>query len=105
MRFGGSTKYLHATALKTGQFYASFGGLEVYFDQAQLDPAGAEIYVDCSFGSIELYVPRSWKVKSSVRASFGAVDIHERHSSAAADAPVLLLTGNVSFGAVEIKYV
>lgn len=103
--FGASTKYLHSTALQTGQFDVSFGSLEVYLDQAQLSPDGAELYVNCRFGAIELYVPRSWRVKGNVQASLGAAEINEHRSDAAIDAPLLLITGNVSFGAVEVKYI
>lgn len=105
VNFGASTKYLHSTALKAGQFYASFGSLEVYLDQAQLSPEGAEIYVDCSFGSIEFYVPRHWRVKNNVHASLGSADIGERHSFAESDSPILTITGNVSFGSVEVHYI
>ena len=103
--FGASTKYLHSTALKTGQFYCSFGSLEVYLDQAQLSPEGAEIYVDCSFGSIEFYVPRHWQIKNDVHANLGSADIGERYSNAGPGSPLLTVTGNVSFGSVEMKYI
>ena len=102
--FGSSTKYLHSTALKTGQFYASFGALEVYLDQVQLSAQGAELYVDCKFGSVELYVPKTWRVKGDVHTSFAAADIGET-PDAQPDAPLLTIVGNVSFGAVEVNYV
>lgn len=103
--FGATTKYLHSSALKTGEFYASFGSLEVYLDQAQLSPEGAEIFADCRFGSIELYVPRTWRVKGDVRASMGAAEISENNANADPASPLLLITGNVSFGAIEVNYV
>ena len=102
--FGDSTKYLHSTALKTGQFYASFGSLEVYLDQVMLSDQGAEIYVDCKFGSMELYVPKTWRVKGDVRTIFAAADISEM-PDVQPDAPLLTIVGNVSFGAVEVNYV
>ena len=103
--FGASTKYLHSTALKAGQFTVSFGSLEVYLDQAQLAPEGAELSVDCSFGAIEFYVPREWLVKNNVRGSFGAANSNVRSGAAETDAPLLTLNGNVSFGSVEINYI
>lgn len=103
--FGASTKYLHSNALKTGRFYASFGSLEIYLDQARLCPEGAEIYVDCHFGSIEIYVPNWWRVESNVHASIGAANAGERSVEAGPDAPLLTITGNVSFGAVEVNYI
>ncbi len=103
--FGASSKYLHGTCIRNGQFYASFGAMEVYFDQAQLSPEGAEIYLDCSFGAIKLFVPRTWQVRSNVKAGLGSVEDDNRPIPPAPDAPMLTLTGNVQFGAVEIHYI
>ncbi|HAN20874.1 MAG: hypothetical protein A2Y15_04670 [Clostridiales bacterium GWF2_36_10] len=103
--FGASSKYLHADCLKSGQFTVSFGALEVFFDQAQLSPDGAEIFLDCSFGSITLYVPKHWKVKESINASLGGVENNMRHSQPTENAPVLTLKGNVRLGGIEIKYI
>ncbi len=102
--FGSSTKYLHSSALTRGQFYTSFGSLEIFMDQAQLSPEGAELYVSCSFGSIEIYVPRHWQVVSKVQATLGSAEV-VGHREVQPDSPVLTVKGNVSFGSVEIKYV
>lgn len=103
--FGSVTRYLHSTALRGGQFYASFGAIEVYCDQAQLAPEGAELFLDVSFGSIKLYVPRHWRVVDHMQKSVGGIDNDMRHVSLSGDSPTLVLTGNVSFGGVEIQYV
>jgi len=103
--FGSSSKYLHADCLKGGQFYSSFGSLEVYFDQAQLSPDGTEIFVDCSFGDIELFIPRNWRVIDNIRTSLGSVENDVRVSNLEKDAPELTITGNVSFGSIEIHYI
>ncbi|PWM44208.1 MAG: hypothetical protein DBX47_05995 [Clostridiales bacterium] len=105
VNFGASTKYLHSTSLQAGQFYTSFGSMEVYLDQAQLSPEGAEIYVDCKFGAIELYVPSRWNVKNKVHVSMGAADIPEHRTASDPSSPVLIISGNVSFGAVEVNYI
>ena len=103
VNFGASTQYLHATALQTGQFTVSFGALEVYFDQAFLSENGAEVYVDCRFGSIEMYIPRTWQVKSQVQATLGSAAIDDNPANS--ETPTLLISGNVSFGSVEVHYV
>lgn len=103
--FGASNKYLHADALKGGQFYCHLGALEVYFDQVQLHPDGAEIYVDCSLGAINLYFPRTWRVVNRLHGSLGGVSEDTHRSAPAPDAPQIVVTGNVSLGAVEINYV
>lgn len=103
--FGACSKYIHADSLKSGQFYTSFGALEVFFDQTQLDPTGAELYVDCSFGEIKLYFPRNWHVIDSINASLGSVKNESRLNNPSENAPILKVKGNVSFGSVEIHYV
>ena len=105
VNFGASSKYLHADCLRGGQFIASFGALELYFDQVQLSPEGAEINIDCSFGAIEIYVPRHWKVQEKIRTTLGGVEHNAHGASPAADAPCLTIKGNVSFGGVEIRYI
>jgi hypothetical protein len=103
--FGASSKYLHANALKGGQFCCSLGELKVYFDQVQLDPNGAEIYVDCSLGAINLYFPKTWRVVNRLHGSLGGISEDPQRSAPAPDAPQITVTGNVSLGAVEIRYV
>ena len=103
--FSASSKYLHADCLKSGQFIVSFGALEVFFDQAQLSPDGAELFLDCSFGAIQLYVPKHWQVFDNLHASLGAVDNDVRKAQPGQDAPQLTLTGNVQLGGVEIHYI
>lgn len=103
--FGGSSRYLHGDCIQTGQFSSSFGSLEVFFDQAQLSPEGAEIFVDVSFGSLELYIPKTWKVIDKVRVSLGSVENDVRLSHPAEDAPQLTIKGETSFGSVQIHYI
>lgn len=47
-----------------------FGGCEIYMDKAV--PSGNEVYVrvECMCGGVEIYIPKSWKVKNLTTASF-----------------------------------
>lgn len=103
--FGSKSKYLHAEKMQRGNFSVSFGELNVYLDQVQLDPQGAEVFVDCSFGEIKLFVPRSWQVVENVRASLGGVENRNMGARASENAPKLVISGNVQFGNVEINYI
>lgn len=103
--FGASSKYLHGDCLKSGQFSVSFGALELFFDEAKLSPDGAEIFLDCSFGAIKLYIPKGWRVIDNMQASLGGVDNNTRLSHPDENAPRLTVSGNVQLGAVEIHYV
>lgn len=103
--FGVTSRYLHAQNLTRGEFAASFGGLEVYLDQAQLNPEGAELGLECSFGSIKLYVPRSWTVRDNISASLANVENDTRMARPEEGLPPLYLTGSVSFGSIEVAYI
>jgi len=77
--------------------------LEVYFDQAELHPDGAEVFVECSFGSVELYVPRHWRIINETRCTLGAAEINNKRFESVPNPPTLTVYGNVSLGALEIS--
>lgn len=103
VNFGEGAKYIHSDNLQTGQFYSSFGSLEVFFDQAQINPNGADIYLDCNFGTIVLSVPKSWNVVNNAKAFCGNIDIPDKPADPYA--PTLRLSGNVQFGYASIVFV
>lgn len=102
--FGAETKYIHSTELKKAEFICSFGELKVFLDQATLCPDGANIDVNCSFGSIVLYVPRSWMIKDKSSAFAGDIKFVNQPQPDV-NSPVLTITGSTSFGAVMIHYI
>ena len=103
--FNEVSKYLHADCLSQANIASSFGKLNVFFDNVKLSPNGAEVYVDVSFGKIELYLPKEWRVIDQVHTSAGAVSNNPRAGTAYPDAPVLTVKGRVSFGNLEFRYV
>lgn len=100
-----SSKYLHSDCLKSGNFKCSLGELELYFDQVQLSPEGAEIHLDCSLGSIILYVPKSWNVETKINITLGDVLDKKVNVNTSEGAPKLTLTGRVSLGSIEVKHI
>lgn len=105
VQFGGISRYLHADALETAHLECNFGSLEVYFDNVTLSPNGADVYISCKFGNIELYVPCEWRVVNDVTASLGNAEVPAVRREKAEDAPVLRLRGNVSLGNMEIHMI
>lgn len=105
VNFQSLSEYLHSDALKSGWFSSSFGKLVVYFDQARVAPEGAEIHVECSFGSVELYIPKEWSVTDQMETSFGSVESDVPQTAPQAGAPRLTLVGEVSFGSLQIHYI
>lgn len=101
--FGGSVKYINSSNFKQADIECSFGGMEVYFDNAVIQEDSAIIRLDVSFGGVDIYVPKTWRIENRATASFGSVDI--KNSNISQGAPVLTLVGSVSFGGVDIHYV
>jgi len=101
--FGEICRYLHADRLETVRLECSFGSLEVYFDQAQLSPGGAEVSVSCNFGSVELFVPRHWRIIHNMSATLGSAEVNGSFEPSDENAPTLTVTGNVSFGSIEVN--
>ena len=101
--FNSTVKYLHCTALRHANLENSFGSLAVYFTDAALWQHQATANVEVSFASTELYIPSDWRVICNVSSTFGHVE-ENGHSSADGE-NVLTITGNVSFGALEIHYI
>ena len=103
VNFGAKSNSLKADNLETVQLYCNFGALEVFLDQAELSPNGAEVLINCSFGAIKLFVPKHWKVIDRINCTLGGVDMDRSFSAREENAPTLTLTGNVSFGGIEIR--
>ncbi len=102
--FGSTIKYINTEHFTSANLDTSFGEMTVYFDNAVMDSAAAQVELDTSFGTMILYIPKIWRVENHISCSFGAVEEKNRNESNA-DSPVLHLYGEVSFGAVNIFYI
>ena len=100
--FGEQIKYAKSTSLKTATVRSEFGNVKVYFDQCIPDPEGLKIYVDCRFGGVVLYVPRTWNIDNQVNGFAGNVDGATMSSG---DYQKVTLSGDLRFGEVKIVYI
>jgi len=103
MKFGHVSRYLHSDNLETAELNCNCGALEVYFDHVKLSPNGAEVFVSCKIGSIEMYVPDHWRVIDNLNTSLGNCEVDGRLASGDENAPTMVLTGSVSLGNVEVN--
>ncbi|HKM35392.1 MAG TPA: LiaF domain-containing protein [Lachnospiraceae bacterium] len=101
--FGSSVKYINTDAFESGSFDASFGSMKVFFDNAIMKGTEAHIHVNNSFGGIELYIPKTWKVINHVDSCFGGVD--EKGHCEWDGVHSLYVEGDNSFGGITILYV
>jgi len=103
--FGGISRRLHADSLETISLQCNFGALEIFLDQVNISPNGAEATLNCSFGAIKLFIPKHWRIIDNLHCTLGGVDTDKRFSAPEENAPQLTLNGNVSFGGIEIRYI
>lgn len=99
--FGESVKYVHSENFKAARINVSFGSAKVYFDQCQVSPEGATIYVNCNFGEVQLFIPRSWNIDNHINVF--AADVSGA-SMASGDYTKVTLAGDVKFGDVKVRY-
>lgn len=98
--FGATSKHINVSDLKGAFVENSFGELKAYFDNVTIVEDTIDIVVDCSFGSVELYIPREWNVIQKVGAF--AAGVTEKNPGDTAGKPIVNIVGNVSFGEVTI---
>jgi len=103
VNFGAACRYLHSDCLETAELDCAFGALEVFFDNVQLGPNGAEVNAFCKFGAIDIYIPGHWRVIDEMSTTAGNAEVSRRFQNADADAPTITLKGSVTFGSVEVS--
>jgi hypothetical protein len=104
VNFGAVSRSLNADSLETLRLSCSFGAMEIYFNQVELSPNGATTDINCSFGGIQLFVPKHWQVIDNLHCTLAGVNV-KSFTAPADNAPCLTLNGNVSMGGVEVKYI
>lgn len=103
-RFSGECKQIHSDQLTNVNIDCAFGGLEVHLEDAMIQTGSAVVDMQVSFGGVELYVPKEWKVVNNTTATLGG------YSESGADskdpmAPTLVLQGTIRFGGVDLSRV
>lgn len=101
--FNSATKYINSTGFKRAELECSFGSLMVYFDNAILAGGKGVVNLETSFGEMKLYIPKSWKVVTNLDCAFGGFKEHGTCSGS--DENILMISGEVSFGGLDIYYI
>lgn len=97
----GSDLKISSQDFQGGDLMAILGGVSLDLTDAKIKKT-ATIHVFCLMGGIDISVPRNWRVQSNVTPIMGGVD-GKALKNANTDGPVLIITGDVALGGVEIK--
>ena len=80
---------------------ASFGGVSLNLRGAEIDDQ-AFINLNVGFSGVTIIVPEGQAVRVSVNSGFGGV-ADKRRTKVSSGTPLLIITGKVGFGGVEIR--
>ena len=101
--FGEEKQVVVTDRLTGGKISNSFGEYIVDFSEVEEVSEGCAIEASCSFGELELRVPKRYAVTHKSSTSFAGFDVDGRPD----DVPegVIHLKASVSFGEITIKYI
>lgn len=102
-RFGAAAKHISSPDFRGGEFTNQFGESKIYFDDIKVQQATVDIYVNNSFGSMQLFLPKEWRVERYVKTF--AASINEDNHLPNMDMPLIRIHGDVNFGELTIYYV
>jgi len=105
--FGGIERRVTSQDFQGGHINAVFGGVEIDLTDANMQVEEATLEINAIFGGVELRVPEAWQVAFRGTPIFGGIADKTRVGRAVdlsdPRRKVLILTGAVIFGGVEIK--
>lgn len=105
--FGGLERRMTSQDFQGGDVTAIFGGVELDLTEANMQANEATLTITAIFGGVELRVPPNWQVAFRGAPIFGGIE--DKTRTARVDDPsnpnlkVLVITGAVIFGGLEIK--
>ena len=99
--FSGSETANAAKDYQGGNITAIFGGVTIDLRDAIIKKE-ATLDITAICGGVELRVPREWRVVSKIAPIAGGVE-NKAQGNDSAEGPVLVLTGMVALGGVEVK--
>ena len=103
LAFSDTTRYISMEKLSAGDISCSFGELVVDLGGVKTFSDNCNVTASCSFGELELRVPRQIRVEPNTSTAFASIDFE-----GAPDAEpkgILHLDANVSFGEITIHYI
>jgi predicted membrane protein len=105
--FSGLERRVTTQDFQGGNVSAVFGGIELDLSEANMQADEATLEVNAVFGGAEIRVPDTWVVSYRGSPLFGGVEdrtrIRRTEEPADPKRKILILTGAVVFGGLEIK--
>lgn len=97
------TQMINMPLLSDGNIVLSFGELKIDLTGCEKIADGCELYANCSFGELEILVPKRYRVVADSNTTFASMEIEgEPDPNPIA---TIHIEGNVTFGEITIQYV
>ncbi len=103
LSFGGECREINLPRLAGGDMDVSFGKLTVDLSGCGMLSENCHIEADCSFGELELLVPRRFRVEPNSDTSFATLQVIGQPNETPEG--VIILDADVSFGCMEVRYI
>lgn len=103
LAFGENYRSISMEKLTCGEISCSFGELTVDFSGCEDFAKTCHISASCSFGELELRIPRSVRVEPNGHTAFAGLEIVGTPDADAASA--MTLDANVNFGQITVRYI
>ncbi len=100
--FGENSKTVRLPLVRRGDMEANFGELRVDLTQCALAD-GCVLNAECSFGEIQITLPRSCVLSSDASQAFGSVEYHGAPDPDASTK--VYLQGSANFGQISVQYI
>ncbi len=98
---GSRSTRVEGAPLVDGKIEVVMGSYELDLTQATLEEE-AVLKMTAVMGSIELFLPKHWRVVAEVTPVMGSFEDHRRGPRADDDAPVLKIKGEAVMGSIEV---
>jgi len=105
--FGGLERRMTSQDFQGGDITAIFGGVELDLTEANIQGNEATLAITAIFGGVEVRIPPTWQVAFRGAPIFGGIEDKTRtarvNDPTNSNLKVLVITGAVIFGGLEIK--
>lgn len=105
--FGGLERRMTSQDFQGGDITAIFGGVELDLTEAKIQANEATLAITAIFGGVEIRIPPNWQIAFRGAPIFGGIEDKTRtarvNDPTNSDIKILVITGAVIFGGLEIK--
>ena len=103
LSFGEKTQYVQLSCLRYGDISCSFGELTVDLSGCEEIGDGCRINATCSFGQLNLLVPRKYRVHADSHTAFAGLSFEGQPDSTPQG--IIELEASVNFGETQVQYI